>query len=234
MLSPGRLNRLPFRPLANFSRNAITWSVAVKSNRKDQFLFFGSRFLTCAAVVSFSAVGAYAKVAAPLTIWAKADVSYDQFNAEALECGMQGLAVNIDNTEEVKALAQASKQLEAIDASAQAALGRDAGQMGDTQAGAGSIRVHNGLDIAARQAADQQAVIAATRPEEQYAGIKKKMFTVVRKCMLDRGYAKIVLTADQRNEYSSMKGGADARRNYIHQLASDPQVLETQRETPAP
>lgn len=157
--------------------------------------------------------GASAKVVAPRSIWAKADVSRDQFSADALECGMQGLAVNIDNTEEVKTLARASKQLEAIDASAQAALSQD-----------------NGLDIAARKAAEQQSVISASRPDEQYEGIKEKMFKVVRTCMRARGYAKIVLTEDQRNDYSEMKGGADARRAYIHKLASNPHVLATQRE----
>lgn len=198
---------------------------------KNSFRALDWRLLACVAALSSPSVNASAKVSAPQTIWAKADVSQEQFSADALECGMQGLAVNIDNTEEVKTLAQASKQLEAMDASAQAALSQDAAQFG--QPGLDTIRVHNGLDIAARQAADQQTVIAATRPKEQYAGIKEKMFKVVRKCMLKHGYAKIVLTEDQRREYSEMKGGADARRAYVHKLASDPHVLETQREAAA-
>jgi len=195
---------------------------------KNRCSHLGWKLLGCAAVLSLPVASANAKVAAPPTIWAKADVSYDQFRADALECGMQGLAVNIDNSEEVKALAQASKQLEAIDASAQAALSQDAGQFGRPDLN--SVYVHNGLDIASRKAAEQQAVIAAARPEEQYARIKEMMFKVVRSCMTQRGYSKVVLTEDQRNEYSGLKGGADARRAYIHELASDPDVLETQRE----
>jgi hypothetical protein len=184
--------------------------------------------LTCAAALTFPVGIANAKVAAPQTVWAKADVSYEQFRAEALECGMQGLAQNIDNTAEVKTLARASQQLEAIDASAQAALTQGAEQFG-RQDGR-SIYVNNGLDVATRKAAEQQAVIASARPDEQYARIKEIMFKAVRKCMAQRGYAKVVLTEEQRKEYSEMKGGADARRLYLHQLASDPQVLETQRE----
>lgn len=190
------------------------------------------RLLACVTVLAVPVTGVSAKVSAPSTIWAKAGVGREQFSADALECGMQGLAVNFDNTEEVKTLARASEQLEAIDASAMAALTDGSSQFGRPDLD--SVRVQNGLDVAARKAADQQTVIATAQPEQQYARIKEMMFTVVRKCMLKLGYAKIVLTADQRNEYSSMKGGADARRNYIHQLASDPQVLETQRETPAP
>ncbi|MCP1469270.1 hypothetical protein J3E64_000945 [Sphingobium sp. OAS761] len=197
----------------------------------NSFLKIHWKFLTCVALLSLPAVSADAKVAAPQTIWAKADVDYTQYRADALECGMQGLAVNIDNSEEVKTLARASQQLEAIDASAQAALSLDAGQMGRSDDS--PVYVHNGLDIAARKGAEQQAVIATAKPEEQYARIKEMMFKVVRRCMVNRGYAKIVLTEDQRNEYSDMKGGADARRAYIHKLASDPQLLETQREAPA-
>jgi hypothetical protein len=187
-------------------------------------------FLACAVFLSLPAGIASAKVAAPQTIWAKADVGYDQYRADALECGMQGLAVNIDDSEEVKTLARASEQLEAIDASAQAALHQDAGQFGRPEQ---DMYVHNGLDIAARKAAEQQAVIATARTDEQYARIKEMMFKVVRSCMLQHGYTKIVLTEDQRNEYSEMKGGADARRAYLHELASDPHVLETQREAVA-
>jgi hypothetical protein len=51
--------------------------------------------------------------------------------------------------------------------------------------------------------------------------------------MIDRGYAKIVLTDAQRKDYDGIKGGADARRAYIHKLASDPHVLETQRDAAA-
>lgn len=168
----------------------------------------------CVAALSVPVVGASAKPTAPRTIWAKAGVSREQFDAEALECGLQGLALKIDNSEEVKRLARASEQLDALDTSARSALSQN-----------------NAPDIAARNAAEQQTVIAATRPDEQYARIKEKMFKVVRKCMRDHGYAKIVLTEDQRNEYSEMKGGAQARRTFIHELASNPHVIETQRES---
>ncbi|SNT02782.1 hypothetical protein [Sphingopyxis indica] len=180
---------------------------------KNRHRFLDWRFLACVAALSFPSVDANAKVSAPQTIWAKAGVSREQFGAEALECGLQGLALKIDNSEEVKTLARASEQLDALDTSARAALIQD-----------------NAPNAAARNAAEQQTVIAATRPDEQYARIKEKMFKVVRKCMLDHGYTKIVLTEDQRNEYSEIKGGAEARRSFIYELASNPHLLEAQRE----
>jgi hypothetical protein len=41
------------------------------------------------------------------------------------------------------------------------------------------------------------------------------------------------MTERQCGAYGKVKGGADARRAYIHKLASDPHVLETQREVAA-
>jgi hypothetical protein len=160
-----------------------------------------------------------AKDAAPQTVWAKASIGLEEFRFDALECGMKGLARNVDDTEEVKALARATKQLEAINSNAPASWSQEAAR-GDP----------SGLSAAATsRAIQQQAVIEAVRPDEQYARIKEMMFQIVRTCMIDRGYAKIVLTEDQREEYGRIKGGADARRAYIHKLASDPDVLETQR-----
>jgi hypothetical protein len=162
---------------------------------------------------------ANAKDAAPQVVWAKAGVSAEQYRGDALECGKKGLARNIGDSEEVKTLARASKRLEAIDARAQAAMGQGAGPMGQADLAADAMSRSN----------QEQGVIAAARPEQQYAGIKNMMFEVVRGCMTDRGYAKIVLTDNQRKEYDGIKGG-DMRRAYIHKLASDPHLLETQRE----
>lgn len=189
----------------------------------------GWKLLACTAALSLPVANARAEVAAPHTIWAKADVGYDQYRADAMECAMQGLAANIDNSEAVKTLARASDQLEAIDASAQSALEQDAGQFGHPENS--TVYVHNGLDVASRKAAEQQAVIASARPDKQYAQIKELMFKTVRLCMTKLGYSKIVLTDDQRKKYIEMKGGADARRAYVHELGTDPHVLETQRET---
>jgi hypothetical protein len=163
---------------------------------------------------------ASAKDAAPRTVWAKANVGLEQFRFDALECGMKGLARNVDDTEEVKTLARAAKQLEAIDSSSQASWSQDAARGDPSQMSS----------AATNRAIQEQAVIQTARPDEQYARIKELMFQIVRSCMIERGYAKIVLTEDQRKEYSRIKGGVDVQRAYIHKLASDPHVLEAQRE----
>lgn len=173
-------------------------------------------FLACTALLCMPG-SASANEAAPRTVWAKAGVSYEQYRDDGLECGMKGLASNIDNSAEVKTLARASRQLESL----------------DMQSGSSSAQSPNGLDMATSRAMQEQVVLTAARPEKQYARIKEIMFHVVRSCMIDHGYAKIVLTEDQRKAYGEVKGGADARRAYIHKLASDPHVLEKQREVAA-
>lgn len=192
--------------------------IVVNINGKMQFAALG-----CAAFLSIQAGNADAKSSAPQVIWAKAGVSAEQYHDDALACGMNGLASNIDNTKEVKTLARASQQLEGIDASAQASMGAPVGPTGQPDPISG----------AENRAIQEQGIIAAARPDKQYAGIKETMFQVVRRCMIDRGYAKIVLTENQRREYDGIKGGANARHAYIHNLASDPHVLETQREAVA-
>lgn len=177
------------------------------------------RFLGCAVFLSMQASNADAKSSAPQVVWAKAGVSYTQYRGDALECGMQGLASNIDNSKEVKTLASASSQLDAVDASAQARMDQGADPAG--QAALASA--------AADRSNQEQRIIAAARPDQQYAGIKTLMFQAVRRCMANLGYAKVVLTDQQRKDYDAIKGGADARRLYLHKLASDPHVLETQR-----
>jgi hypothetical protein len=166
---------------------------------------------------------ASAKQDAPQTVWAKTGVSYEQYRGDALECGKKGLASNIDNSDEVKTLAHASQQLDAADASAQASMNMAAGPTGQSDLASAAMD----------RSAQEQAIVAAAQPARQYAGIKEKMFQVVRRCMIDHGYAKIVLTESQRKEYAGIKGDADMRRTYIHKLASDPHVLETQRQVTA-
>jgi len=197
--------------------------MAGNANRKKALMVFGWRLLGCAAIVGLQIGSASAKEAAPQTVWAKAGVSYEQYRGDALECGKQGLASDIDNTQEVKTLARASQQLEGIDASGQTSSGRSTGATGQPDM----------LEAATNRAIEQQTIIAATQPERQYAGIKQKMFVVVRSCMIKHGYAKVVLTENQRKEYEGIKGSADVRRAYIHKIASDPHVLETQRQVTA-
>lgn len=198
-----------------------TMEIVVNGDQKKP-LMLGRGLLGCAILLSVPG-SASANEAAPRTVWAKAGVSYEQFRYDGLECGMKGLARNIDNSAEVKTLTRASRQLESIDASARVSWSQDAGRMGQSDLGS----------IATSRANQEQAVREATRPEEQYARIKEMMFQIVRSCMIDRGYTKIVLTEDQRKEYGGVKGGAEARRAYIHKLASDPHVLEMQREVAA-
>ncbi|WP_066806715.1 hypothetical protein [Sphingomonas asaccharolytica] len=192
--------------------------IVVNIDGKIQFVALG-----CAALLSLQAGSANAKDAAPRVVWGKAGVSSELYHDDALACGMNGLASNIDNTKEVKTLARASQQLEGIDASAQASIGTAIGPTGQPDPVSG----------AENRAIQEQGIIAAARPDKQYAGIKETMFQVVRRCMIDRGYAKIVLTENQRKHYDGLKGGANARRAYIHELASDPHVLATQREAAA-
>ena len=74
-----------------------------------------SRFAAIAAALALTVGSASAKLAAPQRAWGKAGVTYEQYRADALECGQQALAVDIDHSLPVNKLRQASKELGAMD-----------------------------------------------------------------------------------------------------------------------
>jgi hypothetical protein len=53
------------------------------------------------------------------------------------------------------------------------------------------------------------------------------------RCLSDRGYTKFKLTKDQSRRLARLKAGSLERRKYLYSLASDPRVLQEQREADA-
>ena len=157
----------------------------------------------------------------PVVSWGKSGITFEQYRADALDCGKNGLASDIDNSDPVNTLRRAETQLEAI----------------DTQPWAMTTVTNNkapngGVDVDTTQAVsrahDEQAIMEGTRPKEQYARIKQLMFVAVRKCMIDHGYARFALTEAQRAEMRRIKDPVP-RRAYLFGLASDANVLDKQK-----
>lgn len=150
---------------------------------------------------------------APKVSWGKADVSYEQYRADALDCGKNGLATDIDNSDPVNTLRTAAMQLQALD---------------DHWTNINVNRAELPAD-----AYERQQIETAARPKEQFAKIKAMMFVAVRKCMSDHGYARFTLTDAQRAEMNKI-GDLNGRRQYLFKLASNREVLEKQKLTVTP
>jgi hypothetical protein len=152
---------------------------------------------------------------APRFAWGKAGVSYETYRAEAYDCALYGLSIDVAHTAPVEQLRKASRQMEALDAQ---------------KGGAGSADpIAEGI----RYAQETAAVRAAARPEKQVQAVKEIMFSAMQRCMAAHGYIRFALTEAQRGEMDALHD-AQERRVFLHKLASDAAVLEQQRQPLAP
>lgn len=172
-------------------------------------------FRSPALVLALAALAAAATAAhaaeAPRFAWGKAGVSYDQYRSEAYECALDGLSVDVSDTEPVERLRRATRQMEAIEARQGAAAAADP--------------VAAGI----RQAQDIEAARASARPDQQVQAVKRIMFSAMQRCMIQRGYTRFALTEEQRGEMAALADGSPERRALLHRLASDAGILERQR-----
>jgi hypothetical protein len=173
-----------------------------------------SPFRTCTlalAAIAFAPTPAQA-ADAPKFAWGQAGVSYDQYRNEAYDCAMFGLDTNIENSEPVERLRSATRQLEALDARQSVANSADP--------------VAAGI----RHAQDVEAVRNSAHAEQQLKEVKKILFSAMQQCMVQRGYTRFALTEDQRAEIARFKDSSQERRALLHKLASDPAVVEQQKQ----
>jgi hypothetical protein len=166
------------------------------------------------ALAAFALAAAPAQAAddAPRFAWGKAGVSYDAWRAEAYECALDGLSIDVANTEPVERLRRASRQMEALDS-------RQSGATAADPVAAG-----------VRYAQDVDAVRNSARAEQQVEEVKRIMFSAMQRCMVGRGYTRFALTEAQRAELARFEDGTQERRAALHRLASEAAVLETQKQ----
>lgn len=199
------------------------------SAQQDAKLRRGAR-LALAATSLFMLCGEAAQAQTrdiPTVAWGKANISYDQYRDDALECGKVGLAADIDHSDPVNTLRTASTEMDALyDRTTYLEVSRDGGTSRQ-----GSYNAAN-AEIAAREH-DRQAIEMAAQPKTQYARIKDLMFVEVRKCMAAHGFSRFTLTEAQRAEMGALKDKA-SRRQYLYKLSSDPDVLDKQKYIPTP
>jgi len=158
---------------------------------------------------------------APKESWGKAGVSLAQYRQDALYCGLKGYYTDISKTDDAKAFVKASNQLDAVTSGASAPMTIESNGMGPDAT--------NSAEIAAGFADQQQHIVDSVRPDERYKTIKKTLVTNDEQCLASRGYSKFLLTDQQRKALSKLKAGSDARRAYLYSLATDANVLRSQR-----
>lgn len=149
----------------------------------------------------------------PVDSWGRADVSYEAYRNDALECGLVGYYADVSQTAEAQAFVGASRQLEAIDNPNYASPGASPADI---------------ASLGVEQARRYEQIRRSIRPEQKMRALKQGMEAVVEDCLRDRGYVQFRLTEDQREMLSHLDRGSDERRAFLHALASNPTVLQAQ------
>jgi hypothetical protein len=162
-----------------------------------------------AAAVSPSAAKTYR------TSWGKPGVSLAQYRADAVTCGQHASGMDLAGTGPARALALASRRMEAEPNATPMAVQ-------DPRQAPGAA-----MDPLAMAGAAPSAMQMAG-PERQIAKAGDMMKVELERCLASLGYREFRLTADQRRKLSKLPVGSVARHAFLHQLASDPDVLARQ------
>jgi hypothetical protein len=162
------------------------------------------------AIIALAAIlpaSASAAPAPPLS-WGKPGVSLATYRAESIGCAMRAYYTDVSDTNGAKNFVRGSRQLETLVDSA-------------------------GGDLISRATAYGQ-IEHSVRPDESLNEVKRFQSDLLAKCLVDHGYHRFHLTDDQRKHLEKLKLGSDRRHVYLHELASDPNILSTQAEPDLP
>jgi hypothetical protein len=178
-----------------------------------------AHFAAIVAALATAATAAAAaeapRAAARNVSWGKAGISLDQYRTDAAECVHQAVSLDLSGTDAARMLVRASRELDH--------LADTAWMESPAFATVPSTGFGGGAGIRWQQAIDKY------RPDEQFAAIRDLQYRTLTGCLSGRGYSRFQLTADQAAQLRHLKRGSDARRAYLHSLASDPEVMERQR-----
>jgi hypothetical protein len=74
---------------------------------------------------------------------------------------------------------------------------------------------------------------AATQQQSQEIAAKRLREEKLSRCLVERGYQKFALTAEQSAELAKLKPGSNEYHEYLYKLGADPAVLAKQSVSPA-
>lgn len=159
------------------------------------------------------------------TSWAKAGVPFERYVQDAKECADTSRTVSVsikpDTLRQLDALSSGAL----LDIAIQAARSPDFNPMAFAE---GPRSQKSADDIARRTNTFGGKYVAMVRPN-----VEDELQEVLDKCLRERGYVQIWLTAEQKIHLSRLKRHSAERTVYLHTIDSDPAVIDRQRLTPA-
>jgi len=179
------------------------------------------RTLFAVSVLPLVIAAAASAAPAPKESWGKAGITLTQYRQDSIECGLQGHYTDISETQDAKVFVGASSQLDSVTTGASAPM--------TVESNAAGPPTTNAVEQMAQYANRQQHIVDSVHVDSRLKSIKKTLTSTTEQCLASRGYSKFALTADQRRALTKLKAGSDARREYLWNLASDPDVLRAQQ-----
>ena len=167
-----------------------------------------------AAAVPLALTPAPAWAAELIDTWGKAGVSFEQYRDDAVTCGRTAHYADVSETDHAKAFVNASRRLEAADDHGMGFAGASAAE-----------DMYRTTQLAARS----EQIRSSIRPEKRMRELKAALVSIVERCLEDRGYSRFRLTSEQQEALGRLKKGSPERHRFLHALASDADVLASQR-----
>lgn len=154
---------------------------------------------------------------APQDSWGKAGVSFAQYRQDAVDCAVEGYNLDISKSDDAQAFVRASSELDSLP-------GPVINQTIGTGPGSTST-----VDVVSNFANIQGHIIDNLRPEQRFKSIKQMQLAKIGSCLIGRGYSKFRLTQDQQHRLNKLKLGSDQRRTYLYSLASNADIIASQK-----
>jgi len=137
----------------------------------------------------------------PFVSWGRAGVDFETYRNDSIECAGSAYFADVSETEQAQAFVRGTTRMESIDG-----LPLDP------------------IEMAARYAEIERSV----RPERRMEQLERGLQQILEDCLIERGYAQFSLTDEQREQLSDLKKGSPERHQFLHALASNPEVLKAQ------
>jgi hypothetical protein len=161
----------------------------------------------------------------PSTSWGKERVSMEDYRFDGALCAATAAGKNVEDNGANTAGGVSGKNSSGSGLPNAPAGGPTSGPSGGAfpTGGGGAYRESASPDLVSR---------AAQQHRSQEMALQRARSDALRSCLANRGYVEFRLTPEQRKQLAALPEGSNERREFLHKLGSDPEVLKANRVTP--
>jgi hypothetical protein len=171
-------------------------------------------------------VGCSVNGSTPVTSWGKKDVSMLDYRTDAGQCAL--IAATFENGENgARTAGGINGQNSAVPAQGVSGSSTAPGSInggGSATRGTPILGDSNYRDSAPADLVNR----AAIQQRSQEMSAQRARLDALKSCLVNRGYTEFQLSPEQRRKLAKLPEGSEERREYLHQLGTDPEILTRQ------